>query len=37
MSINQVSQMLQEVGFDTDVNIDYQLFENLVVQDFLKI
>ena len=27
--------MISELGFDADVNIDYDTFERLVVQDFV--
>ena len=27
--------MLHELGFDTDVNIDYQQFERLVLEDLI--
>ena len=27
--------MISDVGFDVDVNIDYEMFERLIVDDFI--
>ena len=27
--------MISDVGFDVDVNIDYKMFERLIVDDFI--
>ena len=35
MDMSEVVSMLQEIGFDTDVNIDYATFERLILDDFV--
>ena len=35
LQTSEVASMISELGFDADVNIDYDTFERLVVQDFV--